>query len=360
MRNYKKVIISIYSLIAIVAVGYSFCHNYKECQSNLYANVDAIFQKEASRWGESILQAEGLLYKGWYDLQEYADKKETLVVMESDTLKISSSFYHPETYSEYQRKNRETILLLDGGYDIEIADSLFKLALVDAGFASESSVKLKIRDLQQMFPVADSMQNDVPYTKCLSSSSVDGFITTPVGLGICNHGLIYGQVRIPTTFILQRMDWFAVPQLVIIALLLILFFSGYYLLKSLFDYCAFKKNVILVGNSCIDVVNHEVYLWSGERKHIARVKMTLLKMLLAAPNYKLTKEEICRTIWNRSAKDAQNLIHTAITDLRNNFISKDSSLELKTLSKEGSVQLFADSYKLKRCRKLHFMRLYQR
>lgn len=149
-------------------------------------------------------------------------------------------------------------------------------------------------------------------------------------------------------------------QFVIIVLSLILFFSGYYLLKYLSVYWAFKKNVVLVGNSCIDVVNHKVYLWSGEHRHIAKVKMALLKMLLTAPNYKLTKEEISRTIWGRSAKDAQNLIHTAITDLRNNFITEDSSLELKTLSKEGCVQLFVDSYKLNRCRRFLFMRLYQR
>ena len=58
-------------------------------------------------------------------------------------------------------------------------------------------------------------------------------------------------------------------------------------------------------------------------------------MLLATDSeYRLSKEDICQTLWKRDTKDGQALYNTTVSGLRKLFIADDESIELKTLPKE--------------------------
>ena len=213
-----------FSLLTIIAVVFSYFCSFSVCEKDFYRNIDRIFETEALLWGEHVLRAKGIPFKGKYDSQEYANKKRTTIVMDGDTLEISTSFHYPQSYNEYQRKNLDSYLLLCDDYDIMISDSLFKAIITRLNLTAESSVELKVRDLHQMFPTADSMYADAPFVKTFSSGSVEGHIIGPVGVGICDHALLYGHVKIPFSTILLNMEWFGVPQIVAIILFVFLYF----------------------------------------------------------------------------------------------------------------------------------------
>ena len=349
-----------FSLLTIIAVVFSYFCSFSVCEKDFYRNIDRIFETEALLWGEHVLRAKGIPFKGKYDSQEYANKKRTTIVMDGDTLEISTSFHYPQSYNEYQRKNLDSYLLLCDDYDIMISDSLFKAIITRLNLTAESSVELKVRDLHQMFPTADSMYADAPFVKTFSSGSVEGYTTTPVGIGICNHALLYGHVKIPFSAVLSEMKWFGELQIAAISGLAVLFLLMYYAMQLFPLYRNYRKDVVFIGNTCIDLSHKELYLWSGECRHITDTRMSLLQMLVeAAPAYKLSKEEVCRNIWNLSPKDAQARYNVGMTDMRTLFIAEDPSLELKSLPREG-MQLLVNESLVKKGRWHHFLRIYMK
>lgn len=349
-----------FSLLTIIAVVFSYFCSFSVCEKDFYRNIDRIFETEALLWGEHVLRAKGIPFKGKYDSQEYANKKRTTIVMDGDTLEISTSFHYPQSYNEYQRKNLDSYLLLCDDYDIMISDSLFKAIITRLNLTAESSVELKVRDLHQMFPTADSMYADAPFVKTFSSGSVEGYTTTPVGIGICNHALLYGHVKIPFSAVLSEMKWFGELQIAAIFGLAVLFLLMYYAMQLFPLYRNYRKDVVFIGNTCIDLSHKELYLWSGECRHITDTRMSLLQMLVeAAPAYKLSKEEVCRNIWNLSPKDAQARYNVGMTDMRTLFIAEDPSLELKSLPREG-MQLLVNESLVKKGRWHHFLRIYMK
>ena len=358
MNITKKYLAVGFLLLTIIVIGGSYFRSFNECKKDLSKRIDVIFQKESLPWGESIMRINGILYRGKYDVLEYVNKKTTTLLSAKDTIVISSSFFHPNEYVEYQKKIGETFLLLSDKYDIKVIDSLFEVALIESGFVVESSVELKIRDLSEMFPTADSMYANAPFVKTLSSGSVEGFTTNPVGVGICDHALICGHVKIPFVEIVSNMDLFGFPQIVAIGLLLVVFIMSHYGAVFFPHYLKYRKDVVFIGNTCIDLNQKELYLWSGECRHITDTRMALLQMLVeSAPAYKLSKDEVCLKIWNRNAKDGQALYNVVMTDMRTLFITEDPSLELKSLPREG-MQLLVNDSLVKRGRWLHFLFFY--
>ena len=84
----------------------------------------------------------------------------------------------------------------------------------------------------------------------------------------------------------------------------------------------------------------------------------MLRMLIeAAPEYMLTKEDICRTIWQRDVKDGQALYNVAVSELRSYLIVPDDALTLTTLSKRG-IQVTIDPTKLHPRRWWHYVGRY--
>ena len=83
-------------------------------------------------------------------------------------------------------------------------------------------------------------------------------------------------------------------------------------------------------------------------------KAVLLRMLAtAAPEYMLTKEDICRTIWQRDVKDGQALYNVAVSELRSYLIAPDDALTLTTVHKVG-IQVTVDHTKLHPHRWWHY------
>lgn len=349
-----------FTLLAIVIVTGSYLFSYSISEKKMHEKIDNAFKNEVPLWGESIMRTKGMPYWGKSDLKKYENSKQSTILSANDTILISSSFYHPTAFIEYQRKNKETFLLLGDDYDIKIADSLFRSLIMELDIVAQSSVELKVRDLHQMFPTVDSMNTNAPFIRTLSSGSVKGFTTDSVGVGICNQALLYGHVKLPFSTVLANIKWFGFPQMVAISLLVVVFFLLHHGLLFFSHYLKFRKNVVFIGNTCIDLSHQELYLWNGECKHITDTKMSLLQMLIeSAPTYILSKEEVCRKIWNLNSKDAQARYNTAMTDMRALFITEDSSLELKSLTREG-MQLLVNDSLIKKGRWFHFIWIYMR
>ena len=360
MKITKKHVKFGFPLLIIVVIISSYYYNFTDSEKNLYYSINGAFKHDALLWGEFITRAKGIPFRNRYNSEEYAKKKTTTLLTAEDTIVISCLFYHPEVYLEYQRKNGETSLLLDDEFDVNLADSLFKDIIAELGIKAESSVELKVRDLHQMFPTADSMYADAPFVKTFSSGSVEGYTTTPVGIGICNHALLYGHVKIPFSAVLSEMKWFGELQIAAISGLAVLFLLMYYAMLLFPLYRNYRKDVVFIGNTCIDLSHKELYLWSGECRHITDTRMSLLQMLVeATPAYKLSKEEVCRNIWNLSPKDAQARYNVGMTDMRTLFIAEDPSLELKSLPREG-MQLLVNESLVKKGRWHHFLRIYMK
>ncbi len=352
----RNTVTIILSLLIIMIFGYSYYFNYKECKNQLYADIDNILQTKANLWSSFILQDKGVSFSGRYNSFGYENKKNTIILIGDDTIDISSTFYHPESYSDYQLKNRESYLILTNRYDINLVDSLFESSLAEIGITTGTSISLKIKDLRKIFPVPDSMCHDVPFSEILASDSVDGYITNSVGIGICDHAQLYGHVKVDFLTILKKMHWFGINQISLFILLII----GVVCYQCIPIFLYFNKNILLIGNTCIDLPNRQLYLWSGECRHITDIRMALIKMIIdAAPSYKLSKEMVCRDIWNLDTKDAQARYDMAMKGMRTLFITEDVSLELKSLTGEG-VQLLINDSLIKKGRKFHYLWIYLR
>lgn len=358
MKGTTKFIWTIMVLMVLVSWGFSYVFSYAKSKDELYLQVDSLFQEHAVNWGDYIMQAKGIPYSGFYDSQEYAKKMKTTIFSIDDTIEISKAFFHPESYYEYQMKGRETFLIMSGVYDIELIDSLFNNLLTKHGITAESSVELRIKDLRQMFPRVDSMCSDVPFTKFLTTGSVKGHLTPPIGVGICDHAQLYGHLEIPFSVVLSKIDWLGLPQVFVLLLFVILLIIKHYLIRYAPIYSQFKKNVMFIGNTCIDLPSQELFVWNGECKHITGTKMQLMQMLIdAAPTYELLKDDVCRKIWNRNSRDGQALYNVAMTELRKLFITDDPSLELKSLPREG-MQLLVNGTLINKRRCIHFLSIY--
>ena len=93
----------------------------------------------------------------------------------------------------------------------------------------------------------------------------------------------------------------------------------------------------------------------GDTVPLTATREALLRMLVeAAPEYMLTKEDICRTIWQRDAKDGQALYNVAVSELRSYLIAPDDALSLETQPKRG-IQVTADLTKLHPRRWWHYV-----
>ena len=117
---------------------------------------------------------------------------------------------------------------------------------------------------------------------------------------------------------------------------------------------AYLQGVHLIGNTCIDFNKNMIYSPDGSAAPMTGNKAALLRMLAtAAPEYMLTKEQICHDIWQRDAKDGQALYNVAVSELRGYLIAPDDALTLTTLPKVG-IQVTVDHTKLHPHRKLHY------
>lgn len=343
--------------IAILLLFYATRLNYNESKDNLFVRAEKVFQEESVYWVDSLILPKQLNVRGNYKSMEYIEKKGITIFTDGDTINVSSDIYHPLSYSEYLRKNMETILILSNKYDVRIIDSLFAGQLKKHNLNVKSSIELQVKDFRQMFPSSDSLCMDIPVSKKFISKPMKGRLTNPIKVGICGHAVLYGSIDIPFFTILENMVLFDLLHWIALLLMIVLLGLNYFVRNNMPLFLTYEKGLNIIGNTCFDLNKNVIYTWNGECRQLTGNKIVFVRMLVdSAPRYKLLKEDICRTIWNRTSKDGQALYNVIVSELRGMLIANDPSLELKSLPREG-VQLFIDESKVKKNRRIHFLLL---
>lgn len=370
---------------ACVALLFSYLLNFAEGKESVYREVNRIFGEESVHWIDSIIEINDQLDISYYDRREYRAKKLHISITEEDTVIIPCKFFHPKDHEVFSRKIAETAAILDGGekngYDFTIVDSLFQRSLRSAGIEAELALELYVKNLAEMFPtedseaklaielhakglmntfsVRDSMNADAPIRHIYKSKELDGGVPTDtVGLGICDQGKMVAKTKVSAATLLARMELWSVWQTWVVILIILSYIVEWGRRKYLKSVKSYINNTYIVGNTCFDFNNQVVVWWNGGYQKMIGNKVQFLKMLVdSAPEYKLYKEDVCRSIWKRNVKDGQSLYAVMVNDVRNKYIAEDDSLSIETLPKEGLV-LHVDETNLKAWPKMHFFMLY--
>ncbi len=344
------------SVLLVLLVALSYMGNYRASEKELYERANLLFLQESAGWGDSLMHIRKIPISGKYNSEEYRKKKKHTVLMLEDTIVISTRFWHPK-YSQYQRDTRTAFHLLGtiydrkDRYDLSIVDTLFQRALVRKGIEAEVAIALGVRDLGKIFPSEDSMCVDAPIEYREVSRELTGCVPLDtVNIGICNQGELSACISISPAVVLEHMNLFGWWQM----LAMVLALAGWLLVIGWKRFRSLANHLIMLGNTCIDLDRGKAWLWNGECRAIPGNQLALLKMLAkTAPLYRLKKEDICRTLWGRDAKDGQALYNTTVSGLRKLFVADDEALELKTYAKEG-VELVVNQSSLKKGRAWHF------
>ena len=348
-NNKTKILNIIYILISVILLSVSYIYNYNDSKERIYCRINEQFKEDASHWGDSIQEILGMKRSGTYSYD--MEKPTTTMFSKEDTIEISVRYFPRNNLKYWLSKNNETALLSSRHYSHAVTDSLFERMLTRIGIEAESATELYIKSLKEMFPTKDSMNINAPIRETRRNRLVEGFTTDTVGIGICDQGQLIGKVSIENSIIVEKMDWIAWYQVVLLVILGVVYVVIVYINKK----SNYLHNLHFIGNTCIDFNKNIIYYPDGKAYLITGIKTTLLKLLAnAAPEYLLFKEDICRKIWNRNGKDGQALYNVAVSELRSYLIANDSSLTLTTLPKKG-IQVSVDKKQARRLQKLKYI-----
>jgi len=339
----------IYILLAALLLAASYQLNYRDSKEAMQSRINEQFREAVPHWLNTIFNTLQIPQSGFYDRSESVRKTKTTIIGAKDTIEISARYFPRTDYEWWLRKGLEGMLIKSDMYDSALTDSLFSNLLKSMGIEAEAATELHVKDLKEMFPTEDSMNAAAPIREVLAAKHVEGFATDTVGIGICDQGLMVGKVALERNTIRSGMRWIAWRQALLLLFMAVLYIVVLYVRKAM----AYLQGVHLIGNTCIDFNKNMIYSPDGSAAPMTGNKAVLLRMLAtAAPEYMLTKEEICRTIWQRDVKDGQALYNVAVSELRSYLIAPDDALALTTVPKVG-IQLTVDHTKLHPHRKLH-------
>lgn len=348
-------------LLIVLFVALSYVGNFRESKQTLYQQANETFVQECHEWTFIMSDIMQIRMWGRYDKEKYQKKETFTILSATDTIVISTRFYFPPY--EKMRLDFHTYDLIqssidgeDGYYDLHMTDSIFQTSLADKGIHAEVATVLEARDLATMFPSEDSMNVNAPIIFSSKGKELEkvSFVTDTVGIGTADVGLLCAQVYVPSVEVWKHMDSFGWRQVLALLLAIVMWI----VVCSVVVFRSVSRHMILLGNSCLDLKNESLYLWSGECRPIPTNQQSLIKMLLATDSeYRLSKEDICQTLWKRDTKDGQALYNTTVSGLRKLFIADDESIELKTLPKEG-IELVVHTSLLKRARSWHYFVLF--
>lgn len=349
----------IYILLAALLLAASYQLNYRDSKEAVQSCINEQFREAVPHWGDSIYAIRNMPHWGRSSSEAYARKTKTTIIGDLgfsdggvDTIVISARYYLPKTLWEYQQKNGESTLIWHGDYSPALTDSLFSNLLTDMGIEGDAATELHVKNLKEMFPTADSMNVAAPIREVRTARHVEGFVTDTVGIGICDQGLMVGKVAVSRSTIREGMRWVAWRQVLLLFIMAVLYILIIYVRKAV----TYWQSVHLIGNACIDFNTAMLHHWNGDTVPLTATREALLRMLVeAAPEYMLTREDICRTIWKRDTKDGQALYHVAVNELRSYLIAPDDALTLTTIPKVG-IQVTVDPTKLHPHRRWHFIK----
>ena len=341
----------IYILLAALLLAASYQLNYRDNKEAMQSRINEQFSEAVPHWLNSISNILQIPQGGVYDRLESVRQTKTTIFSAKDTVEISVRYLPRTDYEWWLRKNLESLLIRGNLYDSALTDSLFNNLLTNMGIEAEAATELHVKDLKEMFPTADSMNVNAPIREVLTARHVEGFATDTVGIGICDQGLMVGKVALERSTIRSGMRWIAWRQVLLLLVMAVLYVVIVYVRKAM----AYLQGVHLIGNTCIDFNTATLHHWNGDTVTLTATREALLRMLIeAAPEYMLTKEDICRTIWQRDVKDGQALYNVAVSELRSYLIAPDDALALTTVHKVG-IQLTVDRTKLRPHRWWHYV-----
>jgi len=339
----------IYILLAALLLAASYQLNYRDSKVAVQNRITEQFREAVPHWLNTIFNTLQIPQGGFYDRAESVRKTKTTIIGAKDTTEISARYFPRTDYEWWLRKGLEGMLIKSDMYDSALTDSLFSNLLADMGIEAEAATELHVKNLKEMFPTEDSMNVNAPIREVLIARHVEGFATDTVGIGICDQGLMVGKVALERSTIRSGMRWIAWRQVLLLLFMAVLYIVVLYVRKAM----AYLQGVHLIGNTCIDFNKNMIYSPDGSAAPMTGNKAVLLRMLAtAAPEYMLTKEQICHDIWQRDVKDGQALYNVAVSELRSYLIVPDDALTLATLPKVG-IQVTVDHTKLRPHRKLH-------
>ena len=339
----------LYILLAALLLAASYQLNYRDSKEAMQSRINEQFREAVPHWLNTVFNTLQIPQSGFYDRAESVRKTKTAIISTKDTIEISARYFPRTDYEWWLRKGLEGMLIKSDMYDSALTDSLFSDLLADMGIEAEAATELHVKDLKEMFPTEDSMNVNAPIREVLIARHVEGFATDTVGIGICDQGLMVGKVALERSTIRSGMRWIAWRQALLLLFMAVLYIVILYMRKTM----AYLQGVHLIGNTCIDFNKNMIYSPDGSAAPMTGNKAALLRMLAtAAPEYMLTKEQICHDIWQRDVKDGQALYNVAVSELRSYLIVPDDALTLTTVPKVG-IQVTVDHTKLHPHRKLH-------
>ena len=348
-----------YMLIFFAVYSIAYIVEYNNSKQGVECEINELFKESAPYFHDSIFKAANHFHSYVYKPGPVR-KPDMTLASDRGELKISYDLINIENPLELLYRKRQMAMLLalfDGVEqcynDLFIADSVWNRQLREHGYDAEAILLVSVKDFYEMFPRRDSLATNLwaPYFSVHNLSGKDYFITDSVSLGICNHGYIVSHVHVPVLTVLGHTKWYGTPLCVaLIALLLLVavaLMRKYFAeRKSATRYKAIAEALdeqndgqnIVIGNLLYNVVDCTLYnTVSRQQLKLPRIQAQIMKMLVTSEDYYVTKNEICKALWNTDDKQVTKSYNSACKRLRDSLEGIDG-VNLLTI-KDVAVQL---------------------
>ena len=348
--HYMLIFFAVYSIGCIVEYG--------NCKREVEYGINELFKESALSFHDSIFKAGNHFHS--YVHKPGVRKPDMTLASDRGELKISYDLINIENLLELLYRKRQTAMLLglfDGVEqcynDLFIADSVWNRQLREHGYDAEAILLVSVKDFYEMFPRRDSLATNLwaPYFSVHNLSGKEYFITDSVSLGICNHGYIVSHVHVPVLTVLGHTKWYGTPLCV--AIIVILLLVAVALLRKYFTerksatrYKAIAEALdeqndgqnIVIGNLLYNVDECTLYnTVTQQQLKLPRIQARIMKMLVTSEGYYVTKNEICKALWDMDEKLATKNYNSACKRLRDSLECIDG-VNLLTI-KDTAIQL---------------------
>ena len=355
MRIKRGALHCILIFLAVYSIGYIV--EYNNSKHNVECGINELFKESAPYLHDSIMKIANTYCYYVYDAEHLNKRLDMIRISERGELRVSRDIINIENPQEYFNRILQTSTLggiFDGDTEdynyLFIADSVWNRQLREHGYDVEAFLLLSIKDCYEMFPRRDSLATNLRASlfSVHNLSGKDYFVTDSVGLGICNHGYISSHVHVPVLTVLGHTKWYGTPLFVAIIVLLLLV-----AVAVLRQYFAERKSaahykdiaesmddeqIIEFGNFVYNVVDCTLYnTVSRQQLKLPRIQAQIMKMLVTSEDYYVTKNEICKALWNTDDKQVTKSYNSACKRLRDSLEGIDG-VNLLTI-KDVAIQL---------------------
>lgn len=355
----KKLTICSIAFIFAYCVFYSL--SYKEKKEEIECKINHLFNIYAPSFADSILVKQDIYFLKKSDTDRFKEVHDLKVEDENGVIVIPHKFIKEYDFAEFHKKITETILLHNGLFDLNAADSIWNHQLKQNCLNVESAIFLTTKDLREMFPQDSNIKTDIK-APIYSAKHLNGkkcFVTDSVGLGIQDQAYIFSEIHIPTLQIIKNAKWWGLELWIAICLAVIAWFyitfrsskekniteTTTFSINKINDIQSKKEESSIIAIEDI-AYNHDDRIISnirtGEHIKLPGTQAITFELLIKAENYSVTKKEICHKLWSLNEKDGSNRYNALSFRLRES-LSKISDIELQTI-KDTALQLIISKH----------------